>query len=424
LRRAFGRGVRPHDLPRDASRRAAEPSPPAPVCDANPSFLEIDMTLARRLAAVSAVALAAGPALALEDRIESDHYAFDVETVAEGLVHPWGLAFLPDGRFLVTERDPGTIRVGGEDGLSEPVHEVEALFSPEGETPRSQAGLFDIKLHPDFDDNRWVYWAYSRETERGSAVVVQRGVWDGENDSLGDVDDVWVMQEDDQDASALHFGGRMAWGADGHLFLSIGERRNLERAQDLEDQAGSILRMTEGGEAPEDNPDFDEDANAYVFAAGIRNTQALTVHPHTGELWAVDHGPEGGDEINLIVGGNNYGWPFITGGEDYSGAPVGVGTAMEGKTSAVHIFEETVAPSGLTFVWNEPGFENWQGDMLIGGLVAESVVRVRLEEGAVVEEEWIEIGRRIRDVHLHDGALWLLTEHEDGEVLRLRPTAD
>jgi aldose sugar dehydrogenase len=383
------------------------------------------MTFARHLAAASALALAAGPALALEERIDSDHYAFDVETVAEGLVHPWGLAFLPDGRFLVTERDVGTIRVGGrDDGLSDPAHEVEDLFSPEGETPRSQAGLFDIKLHPDFDDNGWVYWAYSRETERGSAVVVQRGVWDGENDAIEDVEDVWVMQEDDQDSSGLHFGGRMAWLPDGTLVLSIGERRNLERAQDLEDQAGSILRMTEDGEAPEDNPDFDEDANEYIFAAGIRNTQALAVHPQTGELWAADHGPEGGDEINLIVGGGNYGWPFITGGEDYSGAPIGVGTAMEGKTPAVHIFEETVAPSGLAFVWNEEAFEAWQGDMLIGGLVSESVVRVRLEEGAIVEEEWIEIGRRIRDVHVHDGALWLLTEHEDGEVLRLTPAAE
>jgi aldose sugar dehydrogenase len=251
--------------------------------------------------------------------------------------------------------------------------------------------------------------------------VVQRATWDGQSNSLRDVSDVWVMQEADQDASGLHFGGRMAWLPDGTLVLSIGERRNLERAQDLEDQAGGTVRMTAEGGAPEDNPAWGEDANEYVYTAGNRNIQALNVNPATGDLWAVDHGPQGGDEINLLVGGNNYGWPFITGGRDYSDAPIGVGTQMEGKTSPVHIFEETVAPSGLTFVWNEPALQAWNGDMLIGALVGEGLVRVRMQGGAVAEEEWIEIGRRIRDVHVHDGSIWVLTEHEDGEVLRLRP---
>jgi glucose/arabinose dehydrogenase len=383
------------------------------------------MTLARILAASSAFALAAGPALAFEEEVESQAYAFTVEAVVEGLEHPWGVAFLPDGRYLVTERDPGTIRLGSvEDGLGEqPVHEVEDLFRYDGETERSQSGLFDIKLHPDFEENGWVYWAYSRETERGAALVVQRGVWDGEGDALGEVEDVWVMQEDDQDSSGLHFGGRMAWLPDGHLVLAIGERRNLERAQDLEDQAGGTIRMNADGEPVGEDLGWEEEANAYVFTAGNRNIQALAVHPETGELWASDHGPLGGDEINLLIGGNNYGWPFTTGGEDYSGAPIGVGPTMEGKTPPVHVFEDTVAPSGLTFVWGEDALAEWQGDMLIGGLVSESLVRVRLEEGAVVEEEWIEIGRRIRDVQVHDGAIWLLTEHSDGELLRLEPQA-
>jgi aldose sugar dehydrogenase len=368
------------------------------------------------------ILLVAGVALAQQDPVDSRYYTFDVETVVESLQHPWGMAFLPDGRFLVTERDPGTIRLGTPDGrLSDPIHEVEDLFSPVGETPRSQAGLFDIKLHPDFEANARVYWVYSRSTERGAAVVVQHALWDGENDILHAPHDVWVMQEEDQDASALHFGGRMAWLPDGTLVLSIGERRNLERAQDLEDQAGGTIRMTADGHAPDDNPEWEEDANEYVYTAGNRNIQGLAVHPQTGELWAVDHGPEGGDEINLLEGGSNYGWPFITGGKDYSGAPIGVGTEMQGKVSPVHIFDETVAPSGLTFVWAEPSLEAWTGDMLIAGLAAESLVRVRLRDGSVVDEEWIEIGRRIRDVHVRDGSIWLLTEHSDGEVLRLRP---
>jgi aldose sugar dehydrogenase len=381
------------------------------------------MTPVRLLAATLALSLlVAGPALAQQDRVDSRDYVFEVETIVEDLEHPWGMAFLPDGRFLVTERDPGTIRIGTPAGeLSDPIHEVEDLFRFEGDTPRSQSGLFDIKLHPEFDRTGHVYWVYSRMTDRGAAVVVQRAAWDGANDRLGEPEDVWMMQEDDQDSSGLHFGGRMAWLPDGTLVLSIGERRNLERAQDLEDQAGGTIRMTADGAVPEDNPTWEEDANEYVFTAGHRNIQALAVHPDTGELWAADHGPEGGDEVNLLVGGNNYGWPFITGGVDYSGAPIGVGTRMDGKTSPFHIFDETVAPSGLAFVFGEPALEAWAGDMLIGGLYAESIVRVRLEGDAVVDEEWIEIGRRIRDVHVRDGSIWLLTEHSDGEVLRLTP---
>jgi aldose sugar dehydrogenase len=167
--------------------------------------------------------------------------------------------------------------------------------------------------------------------------------------------------------------------------------------------------MTPEGDVPADNPAFDdEDADPYLFTAGHRNVQAIAVHPATGEIWAAEHGPKGGDEINHLRGGNNCGWPSITGGVDYSGAPLGVGTAMEGKTSAVHIFQETVAPSGLAFVWGEPALREWNADMLIGGLVAEGIVRVRLRDGAVVEEEWLEIGRRIRDVHVHDGSIWVL----------------
>jgi aldose sugar dehydrogenase len=385
------------------------------------------MTLARCLGAASAIAITAGPALAVDGAIASEAYDFEVETIAEGLVHPWGMVFLPGGRYLVTERDPGTIRLGSvDDGLvEEPVLEVEELFRPEGPTPRSQAGLFDIVLHPDFDENGYVYWVYSRATVRGAAVVVQRGVWDEDGDSLGEVEDIWVMDEESQDSSGVHFGGRLLFADDGSLHLTIGDRYVMDRAQDLEDQAGSTLRMTDTGEVPDDNPEWDEPANEYLFTAGQRNIQAITDHPETGAIWAVGHGPLGGDEINLIRGGENYGWPFIAGGPDYSGAPIGVGLEHENMVSPEHVFEETVAPSGATFVWDAEGFEAWQGDLLIGGLTAQGVVRVAFDaDGAVAEEEWIEIGRRIRDVHVHDGALWLLTEHEDGNLLRLIPGAE
>lgn len=372
------------------------------------------------------------PVNAQETTAEAEAYTIAIETVADGLNHPWALAFVSDAQFLVTERNPGTLRSGTIDGtLSDPLWEAGDLFRYEGDTPRSQAGLFDVRLHPEFDKNGWVYLSYSRETDHGAAVsVIRATLSQGENGvSIDDTGDIFEMKQEDQDSSGLHFGGRMAFDpGDNALFLSIGERRNLERAQDATDQAGSVLRMTESGEPHPDNPAFetgeDEEgaSDPYLYSIGHRNIQALTVHPFTNELWAADHGPEGGDTIQLLVAGNNYGWPFITGGTDYSGAPIGVGLGMEGMTSPVHVFEDTVAPSGVMFVPEDSVFGDWVGDMLIGGLVTEGVVRVRLDEGTVAEVEAIELGHRIRDIHSGpDGALWLLTDADDGAVLRLTP---
>jgi aldose sugar dehydrogenase len=387
--------------------------------------------LHRALSTTAIIALACAFGMqeaAAEQTFDTEHHRVQVETIVEGLEHPWGLAFLPDGRFLVTERNPGHLRLGTPDGeLSEPIEGVPEVFRYEGDTPRSQAGLFDVALRPDFEGNNLVYLSFSKPTERGASTAIVRGrlVEEGETARLEDVEDVFEMNEEDQDSSGLHFGGRMAFHPeDNSIFLTIGERRNISRAQDPEDQAGSIIRVTDDGGVPEDNPFVDDDEkDDKIFAWGVRNPQGLAFHPETGELWAVDHGPLGGDEINLIEAGNNYGWPFITAGRDYSGAPIGVGTELEGMTSAVHYFEETVAPSGLAFYTGDL-FPEWQGDMLIGGLAGEALVRVRLDGQEVVEEEWMleDMERRIRDVKVaDDGSIWLLTEHEDGEVLRLTP---
>jgi aldose sugar dehydrogenase len=394
--------------------------------------METPMTHFSRATMASAfVLLVVTPAPAEETTVEAQDYTLTVQTVVDGLTHPWALAFISDDQFLVTERDTGTLRVGTVDGsLSDPIWEADDLFHYDGETPRSQSGMFDVKLHPEFEDNGWAYVSYSRQTDRGAAVTVIRGtVNNGENGvEFAEVEDVFVMNEEDQDSSGLHFGGRMAFDpADASLFLSIGERRNLERAQDASDQAGSVLRMTEDGQAHPDNPTFATDAengdpDPYLYSIGHRNIQALAIHPTTNELWAADHGPEGGDAIQHIEAGNNYGWPFITGGVDYSGAPIGVGLAMEGMVSPVHVFEETVAPSGLVFVPEDSMFGEWAGDMLIGGLVTEGVVRVRLEGGQVVDHEAIELGHRVRDVRFGpDGALWMVTDEANGAVLRLSP---
>lgn len=381
------------------------------------------------IGAVSALALAlAAPAVAeVPETIETEHYTLQVETVVNGLEHPWALAFVDEDRFLVTERNSGQLRVGTRDGaLSDPIEGMPEVFRYEGETGRSQAGLFDVKLHPRFDDNGYVYFSYSKPTERGAAVAIDRArlaFEDGEA-RLSEVETIFEMQEADQDASGLHFGGRMAFDPDDNsLYLTVGERRNISRSQDPADQAGSILRLTEDGEAHGDGPFVEMgDADAHIFSWGHRNPQGIGFHPHTGELWINDHGPQGGDEINLIEAGLNYGWPYITGGDDYSGAPMGVGLSNEGMISPFHVFDETVAPSGMAFVDDEERFSEWHGDMLIGGLVAQGLVRLSIADMEVNNEEWIEIGRRIRDVQAHpDGSIWVLTEHEDGEVLRLTP---
>lgn len=380
------------------------------------------------------VLLAASPVLAQTTQVETELLPVRAEVVIEGLEHPWALAFVSEERFLVTERNAGTLRLGATDGaLSEPIWEAGDLFRYEGETDRSQAGLFDVALHPGFEDNGLVYLSYSRETDNGAAVVIVRGTLTlGENGEaeFGEVEDVFVMKEADQDSSGLHFGGRLAFDGADVLYLSIGERRNISRAQDATDQAGAVLRMTAEGEPHPDNPTFEvseddqnEVSDPYLFSIGHRNIQALTVHPATAELWAADHGPDGGDEINLVIAGNNYGWPYVTGGTDYSGAPLGVGTAMEGMISPVHVFEETVAPSGILFVPDGSAFGEWTGDILIGGLVAEGLVRVRLDEGQAVDEETVELGVRVRDLQIGpQGDLWLVTDQADGQVLRVAPS--
>jgi aldose sugar dehydrogenase len=356
-----------------------------------------------------------------------------VDTIVRGLEHPWGLALLPDGRFLVTERNPGTLRLGDAEGnLSEPLAGVPDIFRYDGPTERSQAGLFDVRLHPAFEQNRLVYLSLSAPTPRGAALAVVRGRLVGEEEGarprLEGVEEVFVMKEEDQDASGLHFGGRIAFEPDGaHLYLSAGERRNLSRAQDLEDQAGSILRMTEDGRPAPGNPFAEGDeADPYLWSWGHRNPQGMTVDTRTGELWIADHGPERGDGLYLVEVGANHGWPLFTEGEDYSGAPLGHDQRPADVVAAAHIFDETVAPSGLA-IYRGDAFPEWDGHLLLGGLVTRAVhvlERTTRERVTEVGRLGTRLDRRIRDVQVaEDGSIWVITEHEDGEVLRLRPGA-
>ncbi|HVL35494.1 MAG TPA: PQQ-dependent sugar dehydrogenase [Burkholderiales bacterium] len=373
------------------------------------------------LAAGLAAVLAAAPALA-QRTVESAKHRVQVQTVAKGLEHPWGLALLPDGRFLVTERNSGRLRIGTPQGeLSPPVENVPEVFRYEGPTDRSQGGLFHVALHPRFAENRLVYLSLSQPSEEGAGTAVVRGrlVEEGGAARLENVETVYTMNR--HDSSGLHWGGRFVFHPrDGTLFITVGERRNISRAQDAEDHAGSVIRVTDDGQVPKDNPFVkDDEKDDKIFSYGHRNPQGIAVHPQTQEVWLNDHGPKAGDEINRLRPGANYGWPFQTGGVDYSGAPLGKGRRVEGMEPPVHIFEKTAAPSGLVF-YAGAQFPAWKGDLVHGALQGEGIIRTRVEGDKVVEEEWIELGRRIRDVQVApDGALWLVTEHEDGEVLRL-----
>jgi aldose sugar dehydrogenase len=356
--------------------------------------------------------------------VQSENHPIRVETVATGLEHPWGLALLPDGRFLVTERNSGQLRIGTADGtLSRPLDGVPDVFRYPGPTDRSQGGLFHVALHPDFEANRLIYVSFSQPSEEGTGTAVARGrlAEEGERARLDDVEVVYTMNK--HDSSGLHFGGRFAFHPETkNLYVSVGERRNISRSQDREDHAGSIVRVTDEGQVPQDNPFVDDPkTDDKIFALGMRNPQGMAFHPDSQELWASDHGPKGGDEINRVLAGRNYGWPFQTAGTDYSGAPLGQGTNVEGMESPVHVFEKTVAPSGVAF-YTGGLFQDWRGDLLVGGLRSEALERLKIENGKIVELESISLGRRIRDVQVAwDGTIWLITEHEHGEVLRLVP---
>ncbi len=385
------------------------------------------------LSLFAAAALFACPAAAQQGAtsVSSEAGELQLQVVASGLEHPWAVAPLPDGRFLVTERNPGQIRIVSADGtVSEPLANVPEIFRYEGETGRSQAGLFDIVLHPDFASNNQVFVSFSKPTERGAGVAIVRARLEG--NSLADVEEVFVMKPEDQDSSGLHFGGRMAIAADRqHLLLSIGDRRNISRSQDFADQAGSILRMTLDGRPAADNPRFspEEDeqegevkpADPYLFAVGSRHSQALAIAPGSGDLWSAEHGPQGGDRIDRITPGVNLGWPFYTTGKDYSDAPLGASEPPEGMQAPTHAFEETVAPSGATF-YTADAIPGWRDALLVGGRLNKALMRVSVNGTGVAGVEKVEIGHRVRDVRVGpDGAVWMVTDEEDGKLLRLAP---
>lgn len=376
--------------------------------------------LGRRLcfaAAWLAVGLvSSGGAHAQSLTVKTQEHAVRVVRVVEGLEHPWGLAFLPDGRMLVTER-PGRLRIVARDGTLEP--QPVAGLPPL--VQHGQGGLMDVALHPRFADNGLVYLSFAARGSDGVGTEVARGRLSGAR--LENVEVIFRQQP--KGSTGRHFGSRLVFDRDGFLFITLGDRGEMERAQKPDDHAGSVIRLHDDGRVPKDNPFVGQPGwRPEKYTLGNRNMQGAALHPQTGRLWTHEHGPQGGDEINVIRPGVNYGWPVITHGVEYViGTRIGIGTAKDGMAQPLYYWVPSIAPSGMAFYTGDR-FPRWKGDLFIGGLREGMLVRLRLDGEKVVHEERMLVAAigRIRDVRNGpDGHLYLLTDEARGLLLRLEP---
>ena len=399
------------------------PAPPVLITSAwQPLLGRLALPAAALLASLqlASLLLASLPALA----------APRVVTVAHGLVNPWSLAFLPDGRMLVTER-PGRMRIVNADGkLGPPLPGLPPVVA------EGQGGLLDVVLDPKFSANRWVYWSYSEAAEAPNpdglnGTAVARARLDGEPGAERLAEVQVIFRQVPKVASRLHFGSRLAFGNDGRLFITLGERYSRkDEAQTLDNHLGKVVRIEPDGRVPADNPLVGRAGNPAnpkleIWSWGHRNVQGAAIHPLTGELWTTEHGPQGGDELNLTLPGRNHGWPVITYGRNYGiGTQIGEGTARADVAAPVAYWVPiSIAPSGMAFLTSDR-YPGWQGQLFIGSLRAEALIRIELDGRTVVHQERLlkNLNERIRDVRQGpDGYLYLLTDNPDGRLLRLLP---
>ena len=366
---------------------------------------------------IAALAVAAAlPASA--QTFPSNAGTLNVETVARGLDHPWGLAFLPDGRMLVTER-PGRLRVVTRDGeLSPPVTGVPPVRAS------GQGGLHDIVLDRDFASDKTLYFCYAEPVSGGGRTAMARARFtDGEAPQLNDVK--VIFRQEGPLSSGNHYGCRIVQGRDGNLWLTLGDHFTYrDEAQNLAKHLGKIVRVTPDGAVPKDNPFIGRaDARPEIWSYGHRNSQGAALHPQTGKLWEHEHGPRGGDEVNIPLAGKNYGWPVIGYGIDYNGARIHEATAKPGMEQPIKYWVPSIAPSGMAF-YTADLFSAWKGNLFVGALAGQMLVRLELDGEKVTNEERLltNLRERIRDVRQGpDGALWLLTDSSEGRVLRVTP---
>ncbi len=370
-------------------------------------------------AATSAALLALLATPAWAQTIESSAGNLSATVIAEGLDHPWALGFLPDGRMLVTERS-GQLRIISDGVVGEPIAGTPEVYH------EGQGGLLDLALAPDFATSGQIYLTFSERAEdaglqrgQGTAVLSAKLVLEGEGGRLENSRVIFRMNR--FTTTNRHFGSRVVIGQDGNLFVTLGERGDMNRAQDVSDLAGAIVRIAPDGSVPADNPK-PEGWAPELWSKGHRNPQGATLRDD-GVLFTVEHGARGGDEVNMPQPGANYGWPVITYGVDYSGVSIGEGTEKAGLEQPLHYWDPSISPSGLDFYEGEL-LPAWHGDLLAGGLSGQLLVRLDVEGDAIVGEERLFEGQlgRIRDVRVGpDGAIYLLTDADSGKLIRVAP---
>lgn len=356
------------------------------------------------------------PSQVLAASFQSDDYKLNVIEVTSGLDHPWGLAFLPGGQMIVTERE-GPVRVIGKNGKKK---------VPLKGTPRvdnsGQGGMLDVALDPDFHKNNWVYLSYAEPGSGGSGTAVVRGTLNLAGNRLENT--VVIFRQTPKSSGSRHYGSRLVFARDGTLFVTLGDRGERDRAQDFTINRGQVVRIKTDGSVPADNPFVGRKGyRPEVWSYGHRNPQGAALHPVSGQLWTVEHGARGGDEVNRPEAGKNYGWPVIAYGKHYFGGTIGEGTHKEGMEQPIQYWDPSIAPSGMDF-YSGDKFPKWQGNLLVAALKYQLVARLVLKGDKVVAEERILDGldERIRHVRQGpDGYIYLLTDDGEGRILRIEP---
>lgn len=359
----------------------------------------------------------ASPVLAQDRQLPSELGPVQVQTVVEGLAHPWAVAFLPEQQgFLISERPGHLRRVSPAGALSEPLRGVPEVYAS------GQGGLLDIVLSPTFSEDRLVYLSYAEAGDGAAGTAVGRGRLSNEADALEDFQVIFRQQP--KLSSGAHFGSRLVFDRDGHLFIALGDNNQRPTAQDLDKLQGKVVRIYPDGRIPEDNPFMGQSgARTEIWSYGHRNQQGAALNPWTGVLWTHEHGPRGGDEINIPEAGRNYGWPLATHGINYSLLPIpeAKGETVDGTEAPHYVWEKSPAVSGMAFYDGER-FAPWQHNLFIGALAGQALIRLQLEGDRVVYEERLlqTLGARVRDVRQGpDGYLYVLTDAPRGQLLRL-----